>query len=124
MWGITENLERREELLRFVHDTRFGLLFTRDTRFYRRIGYHARVYYDGLQPPPPGAQFSAQWGLTRDHGETLGDWVQCDGQKVFDLLKDQVGSPSLDDVADAAQKILDETKDLKEELLSILDSYL
>jgi predicted nucleotide-binding protein len=27
------------------------------------IGYHARVYFAGLRPPPPEAIFSAEWGL-------------------------------------------------------------
>ena len=27
------------------------------------LGYHARVYYAGLRPPPPGAHFSPEWGL-------------------------------------------------------------
>src|SRR5215469_5297072 len=27
------------------------------------IGYHATVYYAGLEPHPPGAQFSPEWGL-------------------------------------------------------------
>jgi hypothetical protein len=27
------------------------------------LGYHSRVYYEGLIPPPPGANFSKEWGL-------------------------------------------------------------
>jgi hypothetical protein len=27
------------------------------------IGYHAKVYFAGLRPPPPNAIFSAEWGL-------------------------------------------------------------
>ena len=27
------------------------------------IGYHAVVYYEDLQPTPPGVQFSGEWGL-------------------------------------------------------------
>ena len=26
------------------------------------MGYHSCVYYEGLAPRPPGAQFSAEWG--------------------------------------------------------------
>src|SRR5215813_4227196 len=27
------------------------------------LGYHSRVYYEGFAPPPPGANFSQEWGL-------------------------------------------------------------
>jgi hypothetical protein len=27
------------------------------------VGYQSRVYYRGLEPPPPGAIFSSTWGL-------------------------------------------------------------
>ena len=27
------------------------------------LGYHAHVYYENLVPPPPGANFSQEWGL-------------------------------------------------------------
>ncbi len=29
------------------------------------LGYHSRVYYDGLVPAPPGAHFSPERGLQR-----------------------------------------------------------
>ena len=28
------------------------------------LGYHSHVYYKNLQPPPPGAHFSSEWGST------------------------------------------------------------
>jgi hypothetical protein len=27
------------------------------------LGYHARVYYKNLKPPPSGAQFSPEWSM-------------------------------------------------------------
>jgi hypothetical protein len=27
------------------------------------LGYHARVYYEDFQTPPPGARFDQEWGL-------------------------------------------------------------
>lgn len=27
------------------------------------LGYHARIYYKALQPPPIGARFSPEWGM-------------------------------------------------------------
>jgi hypothetical protein len=27
------------------------------------LGFHSRVYYADLRPPPPGAHFSSEWGF-------------------------------------------------------------
>ncbi len=52
------------------------------------LGYHADVYYQGLQPPPPGVHFSAEWGLEErwpvhspDHG-----WQQMGHQLIVTTL--------------------------------------
>lgn len=29
------------------------------------LGYQSHVYYEGLEPPPPGANFSSEWGFTQ-----------------------------------------------------------
>jgi hypothetical protein len=41
------------------------------------LGYHATAYYVGLTPPPPGVQFSREWGLKDKQGEGSDDWA-CD----------------------------------------------
>lgn len=48
------------------------------------LGYHACVYYADLQPPPPGAQFSPEWGLRETFviDDTRGDWRQYDPNAV------------------------------------------
>ena len=40
------------------------------------LGYHAQVYYEDLQPPPPGAHFSQEWGFKqlRTIPTTTGSW--------------------------------------------------
>src|SRR5579862_5139851 len=41
------------------------------------LGYQSRVYYEGLEPPPPGANFSSEWGFQPLYAMgTRGDWVQ------------------------------------------------
>ena len=40
------------------------------------IGYHANIYYKDFVQPPPGAQFSSEWGPVSDVDETRGDWFQ------------------------------------------------
>ena len=32
------------------------------------LGYHSRVYYEGLIPTPAGANFSQEWGSLRTQG--------------------------------------------------------
>ena len=39
------------------------------------VGYQSRVYYEGLQPPPPGAHFSSELGFRQMYTMgTRGDW--------------------------------------------------
>src|SRR4051794_30722744 len=62
------------------------------------LGYHARVYYENLQRPPPGAQFSQEWGLmdTRiSFGSTTGDWEEFRPEIVEARIEDLAGHPDL-----------------------------
>ena len=48
------------------------------------LGYHANVYYQDYQSPPPGAHFNIAWGLKvplADLGST-GDWVENTAEAV------------------------------------------
>src|ERR671935_1273790 len=39
------------------------------------LGYHAHVYYAGLETPPPGAHWSLEWGnYPAVSGSSSGDW--------------------------------------------------
>src|SRR6202035_4697226 len=41
------------------------------------LGYQSHVYYEGLKPPPPGANFSIEWGFTEMYTVgTRGNWAQ------------------------------------------------
>jgi predicted nucleotide-binding protein len=57
------------------------------------IGYHADVYFAGLQPAPPGAQFSSEWGLMERWGTHSPDpsWRIMDRRVVIDALLDRAG---------------------------------
>src|SRR5258706_1455455 len=49
------------------------------------LGHHSRVYYNGLVPAPPGANFSQEWGLMKLASTRLGsrgDWRQFDPEHV------------------------------------------
>jgi hypothetical protein len=41
------------------------------------LGYQSHVYYQELEPPPPGANFSSEWGFEELYGVgTQGAWAQ------------------------------------------------
>jgi hypothetical protein len=48
------------------------------------LGYHSRVYYADLYPPPPGAHFSQEWGLKELFGNlgARGDWQEFDPVQI------------------------------------------
>jgi predicted nucleotide-binding protein len=64
------------------------------------LGYHARVYYAELKPPPPRAHFSQEWGLKEfsygtDLGISRGDWREFDPETVKDRIRVMAGAPDL-----------------------------
>lgn len=63
------------------------------------LGYHSRVYYHGLDKPPPGAWFSQMYGL-RDTlvSETVGDWRIQDPDAVKDHIRRSAGNPDMSEL--------------------------
>src|SRR5882724_7873355 len=60
------------------------------------LGYQSRVYYRGLKPPPPGANFSSEWGFQELHTMgTTGDWVQFPEDAVEKAIRAQAGNPDI-----------------------------
>ena len=60
------------------------------------IGYHSRIYYDGLMPPPPGANFSSEWGMDSLYGRgTSGDWAEYSFESVYQEIYRMAGDPDL-----------------------------
>src|SRR5688572_26252126 len=53
------------------------------------LGYHACVYYDDFEGPPPGAHFSSEWGMG-DHwpieGST-GEWREYRYSDIIELIR-------------------------------------
>lgn len=89
------------------------------------LGYHSRVYYDNLQPPPPGAHFSQEWGGTGRggfSGGTTGAWREYEFDAVVKEIYRRAGDPALDvadQIADEAESLFE---DGRSEVLSILNS--
>jgi predicted nucleotide-binding protein len=90
------------------------------------IGYHATVYFEGLQPKPPEAQFSAEWGLMDrwpTHRPHPG-WCLMDRQAVIDQLLDRAGNPVLDAISATLAPLEEVFSNLKERAISLLTAVL
>jgi hypothetical protein len=65
------------------------------------IGYHAWVYYEDFQPPPPGAVWSMEWGKLRgpfSGGGSEGEWRQFNPDDVLRVIYQRAGDPNLDEI--------------------------
>ena len=88
------------------------------------LGYHSRVYYENLQPVPPGARFSIEWGFgDRMSNETQGAWVEYDFDAVVEQIEKWGGAPNKKKF-DAAAKTAKETfEDAQATILSALSQW-
>jgi hypothetical protein len=71
------------------------------------IGYHATVYFDGIRPKPPEAQFSGEWGMMDrwpTHQPHPG-WCIMDCQAVIDELLTRAGKPDLEAIGETLAPI-------------------
>jgi len=90
-------------------------------------GYHSRVYYAGLVPPPPGAHFSQEWGLMDTYASSLGsygDWREFDAEGVKSHIRELAGEPNLDGAHKAAATATETFEDAQSEIASILQNEL
>jgi len=89
------------------------------------LGYHARVYFHNLEPPPPGHHFSVEWGLRHPfHRPVSNDWREFRDEDVQALIRERAGSPDLGAAEDFAQKAEETFEAVKEEALAILRAAL
>ncbi|MGE0034837.1 MAG: TIR domain-containing protein [Xanthobacteraceae bacterium] len=89
------------------------------------LGYHSRVYYEGLVPPPPGANFSQEWGLQDLSLTSLGSrghWEEFDPEEVKKVIYAIANDPDIGPArkaAGAADVVFDEAKS---EAVSVLET--
>lgn len=85
------------------------------------LGYQSRVYYNQLKPPPPGANFSSEWGFHELFTMgTRGDWVQFPEEAVEAAIKKRAGNPDTtkaEEAADRGHKFFEQKRD---DVVSIL----
>jgi predicted nucleotide-binding protein len=91
------------------------------------LGYHSRVYYDGLVPAPPGANFSQEWGLQDMSITSLGsrgDWCEWDFDEVKAHIFDVAENPDIGPARQAASTAIGVFDTAKSEITSILENEL
>jgi predicted nucleotide-binding protein len=89
------------------------------------LGYHSRVYYAGLATPPPGANFSQEWGLKDLSLTSLGsrgDWREYDGDLIKQTIHAMAGDPSLENAQIASGEARTTFDRAKPEAISILET--
>jgi hypothetical protein len=86
------------------------------------LGYHARIYFRSLEPPPPGAHFSPEWGMEDSWpiNATTGDWVEYDPDAIKTTILRNAGNQNLDLAATAERSF----RDNKPDILSIFITWL
>lgn len=86
------------------------------------LGYHARIYYRGLKPPPPGDHFSQEWGMQNSWPieATTGDWVEHDPEDIERRIRASAGNPDLGPARELAARAEGSFGSSKSEVLSIL----
>jgi hypothetical protein len=83
------------------------------------IGYHANVYYNGLEPPPPGRHFSSEWGFDQ-FGDTAGGWMEYKAGIVETEIHRRSGNPDLSSMKEIAEAGHSLFLEMQETILSIL----
>jgi predicted nucleotide-binding protein len=87
------------------------------------LGYHSRVYYDQLQPPPPGTRFDPTMGLMdRTSNRTVGDWTEYSFEELCNLLKSVAGQGVFAELEQLAKAARPEVLEQREKLLSVLNA--
>jgi hypothetical protein len=85
------------------------------------LGYQSRVYYEGLEPPPPGANFSSEWGFTQLYTTgTTGNWEQFPDGAVEKEIRRLAGNPNTSKAEKAFEESCKFQETKRDDVLSIL----
>lgn len=89
------------------------------------LGYHSRIYYRDLQPPPPGARFSSEWGFNQAFSnDTRGDWVEYSYDFVVASIEQLAGDPDLGPAEESAKRARKTLEESRGTVVSILTAAL
>jgi hypothetical protein len=85
------------------------------------LGYHSRVYYANFEVPPPGAEFSQEWGLHAGFSMgTRGEWTEYPFDDVVEFIENEAGNPNFDDLVVESQKAKNLFENAKYNALSLV----
>jgi predicted nucleotide-binding protein len=86
------------------------------------IGYQSRVYYEALQPTPPGAHFSTEWGAydRMPMGETSGNWCEYKFDGVRDAIFSRASVESLETEEAFAKHAKEALENVRDEFVSAM----
>lgn len=87
------------------------------------LGFHSRVYYDGLHPSPAGTRFSPEWGFEGVFQGTSGAWREYEADDVRAAIYAQAGDPDLREIEQVAEEGAQQLEDAKGEASSILYAF-
>jgi hypothetical protein len=91
------------------------------------LGYHASIYYNNLQVPPPGAHFSPEWGMEElfdQRDGTTGDWCEHNDDEVVNTIHALAGDPDLATAKELSEKAKGAFDEEKHEVISLLTTVL
>lgn len=85
------------------------------------VGYQSRVYYRNLEPPPPGAHFSSEWGFKNVlSNDTKGQWEERNFDLVQRAIRKAASNPDLLTAQNLAREAREVFEDSQNEIVSIL----
>lgn len=85
------------------------------------FGFHSCIYYAALEPPPPGAHFSSEWGLDYATGMgTTGEWEEFDPDFVKAEIRKRAGNPDLSQALEISKKVRGGFEQRRDDVISIL----
>ena len=89
------------------------------------LGYHAFVYYEGLNMPPPDAHFDLEWGLMDRpfSNRTSGSWLQYTRETVEAAIYGWAGDPDLGPAREFNDAAREAIELCKSEMSSILQTH-
>jgi predicted nucleotide-binding protein len=91
------------------------------------LGYHSRVFYQGVVPVPPGANFSQEWGLKDLKDTSLGsrgDWREYAYEEIERIIYASANNPNPRPAREAAKHANIVFNREKSEVMSILHNEL
>lgn len=89
------------------------------------LGYHANVYYEGLQHPPAGVHFDVDNGTSGTYYSGPDrNWVEHTSQEIYDILVDERGKAELASAEARAEEGLAMFNSVRADVTSIMTVYL